>query len=377
MKKILIITFSHVDDDPRVRRQIEALRRQYAVTVAGRSGSGIQGVEAIHMVPRRKGLLQKVLGAFMLKTGRFDMYYRGLPDVKDILGKLKGRQFDLILANDVETLPLALKISKGAKILLDAHEYAPNEFEDRWMWSFFARDYTTSYLCREHLPRVHSMVTVCESIADEYARNFGIPKPQVVLNAPRLQDLKPRACVEPIRLIHHGKAIPSRRLELMIEMMDYLGERFTLDFMIIGEDGRYMQALEKKALANPRIRFRPPVPMPEIPSALNGYDVGVFLLPPANFNYAHALPNKFFEFIQARLAVAIGPSPEMARYVRDYGLGVVASDFSAQSLASVLSELTIKDIEAMKMNAHGAAQYLCFEKSEQVLLDSVSTLIDN
>ena len=33
---------------------------------------------------------------------------------------------------------------------------------------------------------------------------------------------------------------------------------------------------------------------------INQFDLGVYLLPPVNFNSAHALPNKFFEFIQAR-----------------------------------------------------------------------------
>ena len=375
LKNILILTFSHIEGDPRVSRQIDVLRRHYALTVAGRSGSGIEGVEFIDMIPRSKRLPQKVMGALMLKTGRFERYYWGLPDVKDALGRFRGRRFDLIIANDVETLPLASRISPGAKLLLDAHEYAPNEFEDRWMWSFFAKDYTTSFLCREHLPRAHSVMTVCDSIADEYARNFNIPRPVVVLNAPHLQHLKPQPCTEQVRLIHHGKAIPSRRLELMIEMADHLEERFFLDLMIIGMDTGYGQALARKVSSNPRIRFRSPVPMREIPQTLNGYDVGIFLLPPSNFNYANALPNKFFEFIQARLAVAIGPSPEMARYVRKYDCGVVTHDFSPRQLACELNALTAQDIDRLKMNAHIAAQDLCFEKSEPVLLDTVKALL--
>jgi hypothetical protein len=377
LKKILILTFSCVEDDPRVSRQVDVLSKHYALTVAGRSNSGIHGAQFIDIIPRSKSAIQKVAGALMLKTGRFEHYYWTLPDVENALAKLKGRQFDLVIANDVETLPLALKISPGAKLLLDAHEYAPNEFEDRRIWTFFARKYTTSFLCREHLSKVDSMTTVCESIADEYARNFNIPKPFVVLNAPRLQNLEPQPCTERIRLIHHGKAIPSRKLELMIEMMDHLDERFSLDFMIIGTDARYVQALARSASSNPRIRFRSPVPLQEIPRSLNGYDIGLFLLPPTNFNYAHALPNKFFEFIQARLAVAIGPSPEMARYVRNYACGIVSRDFTPQRLAGALNELKAGDIYRMKMNAHRAAKDLSFETSEKVLLDTVRSLLGN
>ena len=55
--------------------------------------------------------------------------------------------------------------------------------------------------------------------------------------------------------------------------------------------------------------------MHELPRMANDYDVGLYLLPPTNFNQRYALPNKFFEFIQGRLAIAIGPSPEMAKLV--------------------------------------------------------------
>lgn len=375
MKHILIITFSHIEDDPRVIRQIDVLRKYYTITVAGRTGSGIQGIEFIDLIPRKKRMLQKLVGALLLKTDRFDRYYWGLPDVKDALSKIQGRQFDLIIANDVETLPLALKISPGARILLDAHEYAPNEFEDRWVWSFFARKYIASFLCREHLPKIHAMMTVCDSIAGEYARNFNIPKPFVVLNTPYLQNLEPRPCTEQIRMIHHGKAIQSRKMGLMIEMMDYLDERFSLDFMVIGEDPRYLRALTKQASSNPRIRFRPPVPLQQIPGKLNEYDIGIFLLPPTNINYAHALPNKFFEFIQARLAVAIGPSPEMAKYIRNYNCGIVSRDFTAVQLARELNSLTAQDIDNFKMNAHKASYDLCFEASEKILLDNIESLL--
>ena len=56
--------------------------------------------------------------------------------------------------------------------------------------------------------------------------------PQVVTNAPAYEDLAPQA-VDPgrIRIIHHGAASPSRRIELMIDMMDHLDHRFHLDLM--------------------------------------------------------------------------------------------------------------------------------------------------
>src|SRR5690606_36659821 len=138
-------------------------------------------------------------------------------------------------------------------------------------------------------------------------------------NTPLDQKLSPSAVdAERIRLIHHGSAIRSRHLGVIIEMMKYLDERFTLDFMLVETDATYIAELRRAARMDPRIRFIEPVAMQDICHRINEFDVGVFLLPPVNFNYKYALPNKFFEFIQARLAVAIGPSPEMATLLRQY-----------------------------------------------------------
>jgi hypothetical protein len=95
--------------------------------------------------------------------------------------------------------------------------------------------------------------------------------------------------------------------------------------------------------------------MPEISSFINRYDLGVYLLPPDSFNNEHALPNKFFEFVQASLGVVIGPSPEMAALVRRHKLGAVAEDFSPRSLAKVLNSLDKAAVEEFKRNSHEAA----------------------
>ena len=104
------------------------------------------------------------------------------------------------------------------------------------------------------------------------------------------------------------------------------------------------------------ITILPPVPMPEIPCVLNaGYDLGIHVLPPVSFNDRMALPNKFFEFIQARLGVVVGPSPEMARIVADGSLGVVAQSFEPEGVAAALNALGDADIERFKAGAHCAA----------------------
>jgi glycosyltransferase involved in cell wall biosynthesis len=231
-------------------------------------------------------------------------------------------------------------------------------------------------LCRDHLPHAASVITVCAGIADEYARVFGIPRPKVVMNTPSLQLLTPRP-VSPdrVRMVHHGGATRSRRIETMIHMLDHLDARFSLDLILMPSDPAYLTELRTLARGKDRVRFLDPVPMPEIPAMLNHYDLGLYLLEPNSFNNRHALPNKFFEFIQARLAIAIGPSPEMARLVREHDLGIVAEDFSARSLATALNTLTAERLQAYKTNAHRAASSLCWETESRVLGHEIDRLL--
>ena len=84
----------------------------------------------------------------------------------------------------------------------------------------------------------------------------------------------------------------------------------------------------------------------------------------------HCLPNKFFDFIQARLPVAIGPSPEMRGLIKKYDCGFVAKEFTVESMAKTLNNLSISEIDIIKKNSEGVAKEFCWEK-ESLKLNSI------
>ena len=370
--KILVLSLTDLGRDPRVYRQLQFLKQTYRVTAAGLGDPGIDGVDYVPLVSRQEHLLTRVWEKTLLRSRRYQAYYWRSPLIKRAYKKLRNHAVQLILANDINSLPLALRLASRwkAPVFLDAHEYTPREFDDQWKFNFFYRDYW-DYLCKVHLPQVHRMTTVCAGIAAEYKKNYGV-RCEVITNAPHFEDLKPSPTEDGrIRMIHHGAAIPSRRLESMIELMDHLDSRFSLDFMLLPNRPRYMRKLKKRAAKNPRIRFCDPVPMPEISKAINPYDLGLFLLWPKAFNYRFALPNKIFEFIQARLAIATWPSPEMARVVRENRCGWVADDFEIEAMAKQLNELDSDSLAHFKHNAHEAAARECAEHNGAKLLTMV------
>jgi len=375
MKTIVIISFSNLATDPRVNRQIRFLSEEYRVIAVGLGDPELNDIQFIP-VTKTKNLVRMTLFSLELFFRSYESWYWSQKHIKDCLRKVSDVPADLILANDIDSLPLALKVAKGAKVLFDAHEYAPREFEDLLFWRIVLQKYRT-YLCKVYIPEVSGMTTVCQGIADTYEKEFGI-KPIVVTNASEFEDIHPNLLNENkpgIRLIHHGGAGPSRKIENMIKMMDYLDERFELNLMLIESWPGYMKYLKRVAKGKRNIHFLAPVPMRALPRVLNQYDVGVFLLEPTNFNYFYALPNKFFEFIQARLGIAIGPSPEMARIVKEYDLGVVAEDFSPKALAQCLLKLNDQKINYHKLQSHKVARLMSAEQNKKILLKLVHQVL--
>lgn len=355
-------------------RQVRLLENVHRVTVAGYGRAPDANTEFIALDKPPAGLLQKGIWASKLLLGAFESYYWSLPQVRHAQHLLAQRSFDLVVANDISALPLALELAGNCPVLMDAHEYSPKEFDDKLLWKVLFGRYHHD-LCRRYLPKAAAMTTVCQGIADEYEREYGVPC-KVIHNAPLDQKLSPSAVdADCIRLIHHGSAIRSRHLGVMIEMMKHLDARFTLDFMLVETDAAYMAELRAAAQADSRIRFIEPVAMQDICQRLNEFDVGVYLLPPVNFNHEHALPNKFFEFIQARLAVAIGPSPEMATLLRQYQCGVVAESFDPQALAAVVQQLDATTVARFKEASDVAAGDLNYERGGQLLLSEVERLV--
>lgn len=375
-KRALVLSFSDLRTDPRVRRQFALLCGEFEVTAVGSGCPGDLPVRCLAVPAQHWSGPAKAVAALLLAAGRYESAYWSSHCVKAARNVLQGARFDLIIANDIWTLPLALELKGRAKVLLDAHEYAPLEFEESWRWRFFFQRYN-EYLCRRYLPLADAATTVCEGIAEEYRRTLGV-RMTIVHNAPPYRDLQPSpgAPGDAINLVHHGGAIPSRQLETMVETMRRLDGRYSLDFVLVPSMPRYLDHLKSLASGDRRIRFLPPVGMHDLPRFLNRYDAGVYLLPPNNFNNRHSLPNKFFDFVQARLAIAVGPSPEMARLVRQHGMGLVAEDFTPAAFAAALGTLTREMIAGFKARAHAAARELCFEKTGERLRTVIHRLLE-
>jgi len=319
------------------------------------------GLRSLIREPAKKALAFPIMINHLMKIkfGRFDDLLWPVHELtREMQQQLAGIHFDLIITHDCSLLPLAFGLKKpGTRVMLDAREYYPKNYNDQWKWRLQNRP-INEYLCRTYLPRCDKIITVSDGLAKEYSREYQV-EPEVVMSLPSFHDVSPSE-TDPrkIRMIYHGWASPSRRTEVMIDLMDHLDERFSLDFMVMLDRSEYAQRFTSMAQGRKTVRLLHPIPMQEIVPFTNSYDIGLFLCPPTNLNLQFALPNKLFEFIQARLAVAIGPGIEMQKIVKKYDCGLISADFTPQSLARELNALTPGKIMYYKRQADQAAKEL-------------------
>jgi hypothetical protein len=389
MKTVLIISYSLLHSDPRIIRQVQALKNNYKILTIGNTPINDDNIffYSCNQSRIKRNIWQKVKKRLIL----YLFFIKNFFNISIILERNLNIKYilsynietpDVIIANDWNGLYLAseLKNKKNwkAKIYFDAHEYAPKEWNSL-KWHLQIKPLIL-YALKKCKADINIMSTVCDGIAREYEKFFNFPDNfvRIVTNAAEYNAiLKPNEIGGSIiRLIHHGGATKERKLELMIKMMKYLDpEKYELNLMLTKADPNYYNYLLLKLAQNYKnINFIEPIPFSEITRTINNFDIGVYILKPDSFNHKYALPNKLFEFIQARLAIAIGPSIEMVKIVEHYNVGVHSKDFTPKSLAKAVAQLTPEKIMEYKRNTDKYARELSAEENINKIRNIIAEL---
>ncbi len=364
------MSFSDLARDPRVDRQIRFLTGTHEVVTAGFAPPSDPSLEFHNMAAPDETLQgwawRRTRSLPGMAFRRYKLIHSDRPLHKGALKAVQNTRPDIVLVNDVAGLAAAFAAARGAPVVLDSHEHAPSEYSERRTWRWVRGPYV-HWLCKTYLPQLAAMTSVSQGIADAYAQEYGI-KVDVLTNAPFRMELEPRPVSSPLKLIHHGIGAPRRQLELLIEAAAPLADRVTLDLMLAAGDPVYIEELTRRAEATTNVRVIPPVNYLDIIETVNHYDVGVHLIPLIGLHDYYALPNKIFEYVQGRVALAISPSPDMQRIVEEHGCGVVATHATAESFSEALATLDPDNVWDFKQASHRAADILCAENNREQLL---------
>ncbi len=396
-KSVLIICESDLSREPRVIRQILALKDDYAISTLGAKASSFD--EVIHYdfnskyqkpahwsypMPVRKAYSAVLKSYEKLKDFYYDFYVEKeywTQNKKDLVKNLGSKNFDLIIAHHWESLPLAHSLKKdNTKVIFNVHDYYSLQFEKSETWNKTQKR-VINHVMDKYVPKSNLIFSAWTKIHDDYQKKYGIPS-IIINNATEYNELEPKLkndSDQKIYIVHHGIANSNRKIETMIKMMDYLDEKFHLDLMLIpsSHEMDYFNSLKAMADADPRINFIDTVPTREIPKRINQYDIGLYILQPNGFNLTYSLPNKVFEFVQARIACLVTPNIEMKTLVEQYDLGWVAEDFDPVNVANKIKNITNEELNQKKLNAHKNAHGLAAEVNYKIIKDAVAALLSS
>ena len=366
--RILVLCAANPATNPRPSRMIDNLKENHTLSAMGLRSTAISGVEVLsYSEYKKRNIFQEMWLYVNVFLKRWDslIYTKNR---REIQAFLRRREFDLIVCHDLVLLPIVLRNKRSAKVLFDAREFYPKQYTNSLRWRILFEKFN-DFLCRTYMPKADKIIVVAQGLKQAYKRVYGVES-EVFYSLSHYYDLMPSLMQDrEVRLIYHGFANPAREIERTIEMMDYCKGHFALDLMLVCHDRSYFKKLQKmvkkRQKEGKKIRIIPPVPFAELIPFTNQYDMGIYALPKSNFNLEFTMPNKFFDYIQARLALAIIPHKEMIAFIKRYQNGVVAKDYSPKAMARALNALSKADIMKMKIRSHIMAKSLNNEQNKQ------------
>ncbi len=370
MKKILVLVSNDLATDQRVYRICDSIQKSnFTVELWGRSRKNSMDLPLWAWKSRRFNLIYET-GPLFYFSLTFTFFFR-----------LLFSKFDIIYANDLDTLLPAYLVSKlRRKVLIyDTHEYFTGVPElvkrprIRAIWKSIE-----SYI----FPKLQYVFTVNKSIADLYASEYKV-EPLVMRNIPIAEEVQLISNRMELGLpenkyliILQGNGINiDRGAEEAVEMMKYLDD---CALIIVGS-GDVIPILEntvKQEKLQDKVLFFPRRPYKELAQFTLNCDLGLSLDKPTNINYQLSLPNKLFDYIRAEIPVLASNLIEVSNVVNKFEVGEIALNCEPNYLA--LKVKTLKNNKPQqdiyKANCKKAKLQLTWENEAKALLNLLTQL---
>jgi glycosyltransferase involved in cell wall biosynthesis len=280
---------------------------------------------------------------------------------------------DVIHCNDLDTLlaGFMVKQATGAKLVYDAHEVYPEQFAEGVKSPDWKQFYTR--LESTLLPFTDARLTVCDTLGEYFRDCYGTGAFVTVRNVPSRRLLAPPAVLErrstSPRILYHGMYFANRGLEEVILAARWLRGAVVV-FRGLGPQERALRQLVARQRLGDRVQFLPPVPVEDLIPRAAECEIGLCPFPPACKNTLLCLPNKFFEYLSAGLALACTDLVEMRRLTTRHEVGVLIDSNDPKQMADTLMTM-VSDSGALnrfRRNAYEAARTEYYWEKESVKL---------
>lgn len=269
----------------------------------------------------------------------------------------------------------------GVKLVYDMREFyfALGPLEGRGL-----RQWLISMAERWWLRRVSRIMVAGRLDARVVQKRYKLTNaPFVLTNTPPYREaiasqyLRERYSIQSsdIIVIYQGIVLHGRGLVPFINAMSQMPD---VHLCIVG-DGPALAEIrghaESASVAN-RIHFHPAVPYDVLHEITCSADVGLCLIEPISLSYEYALPNKFFEYMMARIPSVVSDLPALHDQILQTPVGMlVERSLKPDDICAALDRLRNPSTRAAMQQACGAIRDLCYERQAVRAVDIFRDLL--
>lgn len=277
-----------------------------------------------------------------------------------LLWYLLFAKYDIACACDLDTaLPVRLAgWLRRKKTVYDAHEYFTEVPEivnrplHKAIWAWIAnrtiKGFDLRYTVGHHLAKIMS---------EKYSVPF-----DVIRNIPSFRQTQSKedgiSNSQKI-LLYQGAINVGRGLEEIIRTMLSLAE---WEFWLAGEGDitEELQQLARQLKVEDRVKLLGWVAPEDLPGLMRKATIGINLREAGSMNDYYSLPNKFFDFIHARLPSIHMNYPEYREVIDQYPCALLIEEVSQMEIATALQKLNSDTELTEKMKAACASASAAF-----------------
>lgn len=369
MKKVASIVLNNFKNDSRVLKESLSLQKfGYEVKVVALHEEPLKEYDTIKNINVHRVKL-KTRNWSKNKLVQLIKYFEFIFKVVN-----KYKSVDILHCNDLNTLPIGVIIkklfNKKIKIVYDAHEYEINDTPYESKFKIKIKYVLEKYFIKY----ADSVITVSDSIANEYVKLYGINKPYLVMNTPPYTEVikknlfreKLGISDNQIIFLYQGALCEGRGIEMLIEAFKDIDINFVIVFMGYGT----LEDLIKSSSNNyENIYFHEAVSSDVLLDYTSSADFGISTIEDTCLSYRYCLPNKMFEYIMAELPVVVSNLYEMQKLVNSNQIGIVVKENSLDGLKSAIKCSLELNKDKIKYNINKIKSIYNWEEQEKILFD--------
>ncbi len=182
---------------------------------------------------------------------------------------------------------------------------------------------------------------------------------------------------KPFLVMYHGGIMPDRGIETLIRLTK---KNLNISAILLGNGAAgYFESLKKMVAEfgiESRVIFHQAVPIGELWKYVGAVDLSLMMISGKAKSYYYALPNKFFESIQALTPIVSSDFPEMKRLIDQYRIGLTCDPEDLDAVNACVERMRTDEAfyNQCKENLFKAKKDLCWEKEKHVLTEAMKSI---